>query len=116
MNNINVEFVKELIILARQNDPSFMVKFHEYFYSFVSRLNELAITAFNCAEIEICAYTKLHFSTKEIAMYTKCSVRSVENKKYRIRKKLGLSKDVDFTLWIASISTTKQVTVEDGKI
>ena len=100
-HRISIENINELKSLAQQNDPSFILKFHEYFHFFVAGLDELASTTLNAAEMEICAYTKLQFSTKDIALYLKCSVRSVENRKYRIRKKLGLASDIDFILWIS---------------
>jgi DNA-binding CsgD family transcriptional regulator len=103
-SKITVEDINELKFLAQQNDPSFMLKFHDHFFFFVARLHEMAEPGLNGAEMQICAYTKLHFSTKDIAMYLKCSVRSIENKKYRIRKKLKLSFDDDFSLWIARVS------------
>ena len=102
-SNINVQHIKELKSLAQQNDPSFMLKFHMHFHVFVARLNELANSSLNGAEMEICAYTKLNFSTKDIALHLRCSVRSVENKKYRIRKKLRIEHEEDFMLWIARV-------------
>jgi len=100
-HRISVENINELKNLAQQNDPSFVLKFHEYFHFFVASLDELASPTLNSAEMEVCAYTKLQFSTKDIALYLKRSIRSVENRKYRIRKKLGLSSEVDFVLWIS---------------
>jgi DNA-binding CsgD family transcriptional regulator len=103
-NRINVEHIKELESLAENHDSLFIIKFHEYFYRFIARLNSMASPGLNGAEIEICAYIKIHFSTKDIALYTKCSVRSVENKKYRIRKKLRLNSNVDLLVFIAGVT------------
>lgn len=41
----------------------------------------------------ICAYLKMGLSTKEIAPLVNVSVRGVETMRYRLRKKLGLSRD-----------------------
>ncbi|MEF9478878.1 hypothetical protein OWR28_15180 [Chryseobacterium sp. 1B4] len=38
---------------------------------------------------------KLHFTSKEIASYTLVQHRSVQQKKYRIRKKLNIPKETD---------------------
>lgn len=100
-DNTDTKQIEELKVLAQQNSPSFMLIFHDYFHCFITRLNEVASSSLNHAEIEICAYFKIQFSTKDIALYLKCSLRSVENKKYRIRKKLNLGCDVDFELWMA---------------
>lgn len=114
-SKISVQDIKELKLLAQQNDPSFMLKFHDHFHHFVAKLNELASPpGLNSAEMEICAYTKLHFSTKDIALHRNYSIRSVENKKYRIRKKLMLNADVDFALWIARFSSMNNLVARDG--
>ncbi|AZA53967.1 helix-turn-helix transcriptional regulator [Chryseobacterium sp. G0201] len=52
------------------------------------------------SELEICALLKLNLSTKEIAQATNTTVRAVENKKYRIRKKFNLPSDADLNLYI----------------
>lgn len=101
---IAVDQINELNMLMKQNSPSFMVKFYEYFPSFLQKINELAYIPLNNAELEICAYSKLNFSTKDIALYRKDTVRSVENRKYRIRKKLMLSSETDFVVWISGIN------------
>jgi DNA-binding CsgD family transcriptional regulator len=100
---VSVAEIAELNNLGKNDHPSFMFKFHEYFPSFASTLNRTACAPLTYSEIEICAYTKLIYSTKDIALYRKCTVRSVDNRKHRIRKKLNLSPDVDFVVWIASI-------------
>lgn len=41
-------------------------------------------------DIKLCAYLRLNLSSKEIAPLLNISVRSVEIKRYRLRKKLGL--------------------------
>lgn len=100
---VTVEQINELNHLVKTNDSSFMVKFHEVFPTFVKTINESACPPLNNSEIEICACTKLNFTTKDIALYRNYSLRSVENRKYRIRKKLMLAPEVDFIVWIASL-------------
>src|SRR5690606_14560199 len=100
-NEVSIEKIKELNHLVKTNDPSFMVKFHEAFPGFARTVSSYADPALNNPEIEICACTKLNFSTKEIALYRNYTLRSVENRKYRIRKKLKLGSEVDFVVWIA---------------
>lgn len=100
---VTVEQINELNHLVKTNNPSFMVKFHEAFPTFAKTINELACPPLNNSEIEICACTKLNFTTKEIALYRNYTLRSVENRKFRIRKKLMLNLEVDFVVWIAGI-------------
>lgn len=95
--------VPELQSLVKAGDYSFISEFNRSFPTFIQFLNSLADTPLNQAEVEICIYTKLGFTTKEIAFYRGDSIRSVENRKYRIRKKLNLSGETDFTMWILNV-------------
>ena len=45
----------------------------------------------------MCAYLKMDLSSKEIAPLLNITVRSVEMTRYRIRKKLGLSREDNLT-------------------
>ncbi|MGE8533556.1 MAG: LuxR C-terminal-related transcriptional regulator [Chryseobacterium sp.] len=42
----------------------------------------------------------MDLSNKQIADYDHISIRTVESKKYRLRKKLKLSRDIDLYKWI----------------
>ncbi|MGB3546220.1 MAG: helix-turn-helix transcriptional regulator, partial [Saprospiraceae bacterium] len=44
-------------------------------------------------DLKLCAYLRLNLSSKEIAPLLNISVRSVEVKRYRLRKKLDLNRD-----------------------
>lgn len=55
------------------------------------------------AEYEICCYSKLLFSSKEIAQMTGLSVKAVESRKFRARKKLHLSDDKEFVFFLFSL-------------
>lgn len=41
-------------------------------------------------DLKVCAYLRLHFSTKQIAQLQSISARGVEIHRYRLRKKLGI--------------------------
>lgn len=97
-----VEELKEVVQLVTQNHPSFYLKFNDFDPDFGKKLNDLAPNLV-ASEVEFCAMLKLNLETKEIARYTKSSVRSVESKKYRVRKKLGILPQQDIYLWMASI-------------
>lgn len=96
------EELKEVVELAIQNNPSFYLKFNDFDPNFGKKLNALAPNLV-ATEVEFCALLRLNFETKEIARYTKSSVRSVESKKYRIRKKLAIPPDQDTYIWMANI-------------
>lgn len=54
-------------------------------------------------DLRLCAYLRLNLSSKEIAPLLNISTRSVEVKRYRLRKKLGLSHESSLTDYILEI-------------
>jgi len=52
------------------------------------------------ADIKLCCYLKMSMNTKEVAKVTGLSVRAVENKRYRLRKKLGLDTEISLDSFI----------------
>lgn len=90
---------EELIMLAKRSDPSFMIKFrdsHSDFYDcLISKYPDL-----NPNDLKLCAFLKLDLSNKQISDYDHISIRTAESKKYRLRKKLKLSRDIDLYKWI----------------
>jgi DNA-binding CsgD family transcriptional regulator len=45
-------------------------------------------------ETKLCTYLRMNLSTKEIAQLMNISVRGVEISRYRLRKKLGIPKEI----------------------
>ncbi|WP_183562991.1 helix-turn-helix transcriptional regulator [Mucilaginibacter sp. SP1R1] len=97
-----IEELKNIVQLAVNNDPAFFTKHHEFDSGFSKKILSLApnLTA---TELEFCLFCKLGFETKEIARYAKISVRSVEGRKYRIRKKLNIPSNQDINIWMNHI-------------
>lgn len=91
-----------LIELAKEKDPAFFIKFNEIYPHFRTRLL-VKIPSLSTKELELCCYMKINFNTKEIARYTDMTIKSVESKKYRIRKKMDISPEEDTNMWIASV-------------
>ncbi|MDH3382176.1 MAG: LuxR C-terminal-related transcriptional regulator, partial [Flavobacteriaceae bacterium] len=54
-------------------------------------------------DLRLCAYLRLNLSSKEIANLLNISVRSVEIKRYRLRKKMELSHDTSLVNYILEI-------------
>ncbi|WP_299628026.1 LuxR C-terminal-related transcriptional regulator [uncultured Tenacibaculum sp.] len=54
-------------------------------------------------DLRLCAYLRLNLSSKEIAPLLNISPRSVEVKRYRLRKKMDLAHDVNLTSYILEI-------------
>lgn len=95
---VNDSFL-ELIELAKKNSPLFWARFQEVHPKFLKRM--LSIDAnFKSSELILCAYLYLGFATKEIADYTFKAIKTVENNRYNLRKKLGLSSEEDLILWL----------------
>jgi DNA-binding CsgD family transcriptional regulator len=96
------ESLAEIVQLARKNDPSFMVRFQEIYPEFAPTIStyhpQLQLT-----ELQLLALIYLQFTTKEIADCTCRSVRTVQNRKYRLRKKLGIATDIDINIWLNEI-------------
>ena len=54
-------------------------------------------------DLKLCAYLRLNLSSKEIAPMLNISPRSVEVKRYRLRKKMGLERETGLTEYILEI-------------
>lgn len=99
LNKVDIE---EIITLAMNDEATFYVKFQEAFPSFKKNLTDIVPTLVT-SELKFAAYLKLDFSAKEIARYTNSSVRAVEAKKYRLRKKLNIPSEIDTNVWFSRI-------------
>lgn len=96
------EELKNVIRMAITKDILFFQKFNELFPDFKEKL--LKIEPFlRTNDLKFCCYLKLNFDTKEIARYTGDSVRAVESKKYRLRKKFNISSKEDINLWFSDL-------------
>ena len=54
-------------------------------------------------DLRLCAYLRLNLSSKEIAPLLNISARSVEVKRYRLRKKMNLPHESSLTNYILEI-------------
>ncbi|PWN62755.1 tetratricopeptide repeat protein [Chryseobacterium viscerum] len=93
-NNVQTKQLEEVIELAKRNDSSFLLKFKELYPDFIKALLEIKPDLEN-SELAFCAMLKLNFSSKEIADYTFVQHRSIQQKKYRIRKRLNIPGTTD---------------------
>jgi len=100
--DIDMDELKEAIDMAVQNNSNFFPKFKKLYPYFCERLVEIQPNVV-ASEQEFCAYIKLGFTTKEIAKFTNSSIRSIEGKKYRIRRKYNIGEKVDIYIWAANL-------------
>ena len=94
---------EEVFELARKNDSAFLPRFREVYPEFIKNLfrqHPDIITS----ELQLCAMIFLNFSSKEIAEYMFITHRSVQTRKSRLRKKLGIPGEVDLYRYFKSIS------------
>jgi tetratricopeptide (TPR) repeat protein len=96
------DIYNSLIELVKNNDPGFLFAFEQAYPEFSSRLLEIN-PQLSKPEIEFCALLKLNLSTKEIARLKFIETRTVQNKKYRIRKRFNIPTSVDIYNWFGAI-------------
>lgn len=83
-------------IQGDNNWKKFEENFDLVYENYLRRLGE-EYPDLNVNDKKICAYIKMNLSSKDMAQLLNMSVRSVETHRYRIRKKLGLSRDVNLS-------------------
>lgn len=93
--------LSEVLALAKTDDPGFLSLFGELHPQFIENLNDKHQNL-SLNEQKFCAMLYLKFTTKEIANFTNISIRSVQTKKYNLRKKLSL-KDADLYTFLSEL-------------
>jgi len=102
VEEINLDIYNEIIELAKKEDASFMTSFNKVFPDFTNKLLEINPTLVK-GEVEFCALLKLNLTTKKIAQFRNLQPRTVQNKKYQIRKKLNIPNNTDIYNWINNV-------------
>ncbi|MFP3597001.1 tetratricopeptide repeat protein [Chryseobacterium sp. SIMBA_029] len=99
-SKVNAAF-EEIISLAKSNSPNFLIRFREVHPSFCDKIIEIYPEIQN-SELIFCAYIRLNFTTKEIANSIFVTPKTVQMRKYRLRKKLNIPSDIDIYMWMNS--------------
>ncbi|WP_291106845.1 helix-turn-helix transcriptional regulator [Flavobacterium sp. UBA6195] len=90
VQELNSKDLEELIEIAKINNILFLEKFEiiypDFFNTELFHDKDLTVN-----ELYICALTKLGLNTKDIAQISNTTPKSVESRKYRIKKKLNLT-------------------------
>ncbi len=89
----------------------FQIQFFSVYPDFVELLKE-KYADLRTGDIKICCYLRMNMNTKEIARVSGLSVRAIENKRYRLRKKLKLETEVSLESFIASVGNKDTVSNE----
>lgn len=93
--------------LAKSNNPEFLTLFTELYPEFIQALKSLD-SNLRSTELEFCAMAFLNFSTKNIAEYTFVTVRAVQIRKNRLRKKFEIPSEADFNNWMRGLAEQAQ--------
>lgn len=109
-NNVENESrsVKSVISTISKNingkDPwsAFQEAFNKTDKDFLKKMKE-AHANLTANDLRLCAYLRLNLSSKEIAPLLNISVRSVEIKRYRLRKKMNLSHEQGLVEYILNV-------------
>lgn len=96
------KIVRTISISNAQNWEEFETRFISVNHDFISNLNK-RYPKLTQGDIKLCSLIKLNLSSKEMAKLLGISVQSIHTNRYRLRKKLGLEKDVSLTEFIASV-------------
>lgn len=72
----------------------FAIYFDQVHNNFISILKS-KYPSLSATDMKLCAYLRLNLSSKEIAQLLNISLKGVEISRYRIRKKLGLSSEIN---------------------
>jgi len=99
---LNTTGFDELSKLAMNNDPFFLPRFKEIYPEFYEKLTK-TYPQLTANDIKFSAFLRLNLSTKTIAQYKNISIRTIESRKYRLRKKLDLPSDVDLNKWMMEL-------------
>jgi DNA-binding CsgD family transcriptional regulator len=82
--------------------PEFETRFEKVHDAFFGRLQRL-FPDLTPNDRRICAFLKLNMSTKDIALLTHRSPRSIESSRYRLKKKFGLGQEEDILTFLQSV-------------
>ncbi|WP_374464582.1 transcriptional regulator [Chryseobacterium sp.] len=93
---------EEIIQLMESRSPLFLIRFKEVYPEFYEKL--IAHTPeLTEHDIKFSAYIRLNLTNKEICQYENISLRGVETKRYRLKKKLKLPQEVELQKWILEL-------------
>lgn len=99
---LNIAF-EEVVQLAKENSPEFLIRFQEVYPGFCSKLMELHPNL-QSSELKFCAMLFLNFSSKDIAEFTFVTLKAVQNRKNRFRKKFNIPSDEDLNIWMQKLA------------
>ena len=98
-NYVKLSEMIENNLSSEENWRVFEENFNQVHEDFLKRLNQ-EYTDLTPGDLKLAAYLRMNLTSKEISPLLYISVRGVENKRYRLRKKLGLMDSDNLTEFI----------------
>ncbi len=86
---VSPEDLEQLVNLSKTDENSFYLKFAECYPKLYHQLIEFQ-PKLSDSEIKFCAYLSMKYTVKEISIYSNTTIKSVESRKYRLKKKLNI--------------------------
>lgn len=99
----DLDLNKNLISLAKEDVNAFYIEFEKCYPEFHKKLKD-GFPELNLSDINFCSLIKMRFDIKQIAIYTKSTLRSVESRRYRIRRKMQLQGQDDLYIFISNLN------------
>lgn len=100
---VNDQKFRHLIELVKNNNPEFVVLFKELYPDFTDTLLKIC-PEIRTSEFSFLAMCYLNLSTKDIAEYTFVTIRAVQIRKNRLRKKYNIPSNIDFNTGVRNLS------------
>ena len=103
--NLFLPLIKSInrILTEKRKDNLYADQFNAAYPGYLEYLTR-TYQDLTTADLKLCTFLRMNLNTKEIAEIMGLSVRSVESRRYRLRKKLKLSKDSDLVSNLISLN------------
>lgn len=88
-------------LTVEQDTNLFNANFEEVHKMFFKKL-KAEYPMLKMDDLRLAAYLRMNFSSKEIAPLFALSIRGLENKRYRLRKKMNLPSDIDLNVFFGN--------------
>lgn len=88
---------------TKEDWDSFLSHFESVHPSFFEKINK-AHDGLTPSDLKFCAYIKMNLTTKDLTRMLNVSDRTVQSKRYRLKKKLELPSEMDLTEYINSLN------------
>lgn len=99
--------LSELIHMVKTNSPHFWSHFQVIFPDFTEKMLRINPNL-KTSELTLSAYLYLGLTTKEISQYTFKSLKTIENNRHNLRKKINITSEKDLSIWMKEyIKNTK---------